>query len=245
MRPPERDAEDAPGVYNQTNVTAAVQEILSSSQEGIVMDVGANIGWFTLLSRAMGREVEAFEALRPNVFRMCESLFLNRWTKSTTAGKWDPSTSGVRIYQTAVGGLLERTTLFQVGSHASVMVMRDTNTNATKLVDTDTVTLDHFARGKQWFKTGTSIVLLKINVAGGEGDIIAGASRLLSSKLVKNVIMTAERVDKHWIDTLVEAVFVVHKWGPWTGPDQSLDGDDIYEALKDAPTPLTIWWKRL
>ena len=44
-----------------------------------VIDVGGNIGWYTLLSAAMGAQVDVFEPNQFNILRMCESICMNSW----------------------------------------------------------------------------------------------------------------------------------------------------------------------
>ena len=244
MRPNERDAADAPGVYNQTIVTAIFQEILESSQDGIVLDVGANVGWYSLLSRAMGRTVEAFEPLQSNVFRLCESVFLNRWTTSTSG--WDPQSSGVNIHNVAIGHRAREALFSNVGSE----VLANGKTSDTQSVAVQIAPLDSIARAKGWLGQGdktTTIALLKINLGsgGGESPVFQGAPTLLSSKIVKNIVMTVQSVDKLWVQTLLNAHYTVHKWGNWTGPDQDFTRLDVFEALRDYPKPMTIWWKQV
>ena len=49
------------GYYYEGQITNQFQEILLNKPKGLVVDVGMNIGWYTLLSRAMGHTVVAFD----------------------------------------------------------------------------------------------------------------------------------------------------------------------------------------
>ena len=53
---------------------------MQAGKESIFLDVGGNIGWFTLLAKAHGAsKVYTFEPNPVNVVRVCESLKLNGW----------------------------------------------------------------------------------------------------------------------------------------------------------------------
>lgn len=82
------------GVYYEKGITLQFQKILKDQPAGIVLDVGMNIGWFSLLSRSLGHNVYSFEPNPMNIKRMCASLRLNNG--------WD--TDGrQRIFHTALG----------------------------------------------------------------------------------------------------------------------------------------------
>lgn len=58
-----------------------VQEILEKKKDdadGIVVDVGANVGMATFAAAAMGFRVVAFEPVFENLQRVCDGVFLNR-----------------------------------------------------------------------------------------------------------------------------------------------------------------------
>jgi len=51
----------------------------SPTKKSIMIDVGGNIGWFSLLAAAHGAEVFTFEPNVINMVRFCESQILNGW----------------------------------------------------------------------------------------------------------------------------------------------------------------------
>ena len=56
-----------------------VQELLENrKKDGIVVDVGANVGMATFAAAAMGFRVAAFEPVYENLQRICDGVFLNR-----------------------------------------------------------------------------------------------------------------------------------------------------------------------
>merc|ERR1719410_2481902 len=72
--------------YYEQQLTNRVAEIFdeksSQGKESIMLDVGSNIGWFSLVAAAHGAsKVYAFEPNLQNTVRLCESISLNRWLK--------------------------------------------------------------------------------------------------------------------------------------------------------------------
>ena len=87
------------GEHYETGITRIVQEILGPSEpKGLVIDVGMNVGWFSLLSRAMGHRVFGFDANPIMHSRVCNSLAYNGWwdkppEKKTRSRWWWSSSS--------------------------------------------------------------------------------------------------------------------------------------------------------
>lgn len=67
------------------------------SQPGPVMDIGAQIGWFTLLALSAGCEVDAFDAEADNLDLLVQSAALNGWDTELTAhwGRLDHDTTNL------------------------------------------------------------------------------------------------------------------------------------------------------
>mmetsp|Transcript_22821 Transcript_22821/g.33940 ORF Transcript_22821/g.33940 Transcript_22821/m.33940 type:complete len:274 (-) Transcript_22821:592-1413(-) len=81
------------GEYYEKGVTSIFHEILSTYDltkeqpiAPLVIDIGMNIGWFSLYSRAHGHDVAAFEPNPVMFLRMCESLGYNKWGDSDDSG---------------------------------------------------------------------------------------------------------------------------------------------------------------
>lgn len=75
------------GEYYEKGLTTLFHQILSTYDTDtktqkpppLMLDIGMNIGWFSLYSRAHGHDVAAFEP-NPTMFkRVCESLEYNNW----------------------------------------------------------------------------------------------------------------------------------------------------------------------
>ena len=67
-----------------------------------VVDVGANIGYYTLLSASLNSNVIAFEPNPSNIVRICESIRLNNNLNNNDNNN-DSSNRDIRIFQNAVG----------------------------------------------------------------------------------------------------------------------------------------------
>lgn len=72
------------GEYYEKGLTALFHTILSkydstTKPPPLMIDIGMNIGWFSLFSRAHGHEVAAFEPNPTMFLRVCESLEYNGW----------------------------------------------------------------------------------------------------------------------------------------------------------------------
>jgi hypothetical protein len=72
------------GKYYEKALSQAFVSVLDAPEKSLVIDVGGNIGWFSLLSAAMGHDVHVFEPNVVNVHRMCESICLNGWEPCDT-----------------------------------------------------------------------------------------------------------------------------------------------------------------
>ena len=164
----------------------------------VVVDVGANIGVYTLLSATLGRQVLSFEINPANLMRLCESLSLN--------------------------GLKERVTIMQRGvsdvDDVELEVVVPNNPGEAKMeqgsggVRTKTITLDTLAQRRGWLENkDLEIALLKIDVEGLEPQIIQGARALLRSGKVRNVLTEfrgmERQIAKDALDTLLNGGFTL------------------------------------
>ena len=77
----------AKGLCCEKQLTARIQEIFDEKRalgqtQRILLNVGGNIGWFSLLAAAHGAtKVYTFEPNPSNVVQICESLSLNNWLR--------------------------------------------------------------------------------------------------------------------------------------------------------------------
>lgn len=225
------------GMYNKQAFSNAALKIVQqataagSSNTPRVLDVGAQVGWFSLLARGLGVEVDAFEPLRPNLFRLCESLHLNRWSNFVEHKYPGPF---VNVYGLALSNLEEEElSMKQTGASASLV-------DGEKSITVKATTLDAFTQSRGWTNE-QNICLLKINTMGMENKVLAGATSLLASKMVKNVligiVMSSSDSGTEAINTLLSANYKLYQWGNANGPDQDAeslpkDASSLMESLK-------------
>lgn len=218
------------GEYYEQELTARVVEAYSPKEDdddGIFLDVGGNIGWYSLVAASHGaKKVYTFEPNPSNVVRICESLRLNDWTDvvdvmmvgvSDTVGqqrlfKVDPNNPGMFSFDE------NRAKKFNQGNPDAV-------SGAFQLV-----TLDEFARNMGWLDgngiapAGTNIRFFKLDVEGFEPRIIRGAETLFRSRIVELFAMEMKRKlhsneDKRMITRLLfESGYELYREGAWKGP---------------------------
>ena len=261
------------GYYYETGVTDMFEQILnhhSSSPSALVLDVGMNIGWFSLWSAALGHPVYAFEPNIINWFRQCESLELNGWNGQHPR---------VSIFPYGAGDeqdtLLELTWGDNPGG-ASFDSIRKTNFSTTAL----SIRLDDFAIDQGWITASGSrrssssvqaIGLLKVDVEGFEPQVLLGAKKLIQSGMVENVLMEfvtrrykkekdkAEQV----IELLIQSGYMLQAVGNTKGIvnpkmlehmlDGTNDGSNIRRVIRnlwnwktkfpDEHSTLNLWWR--
>jgi len=188
------------GEYYETGITAQFKEILMDVQpKGIVLDVGMNIGWFTLYSRAMGHDVVGFDPNPIMHSRVCSARKYNQWGWDDNDKNNGIGSSGITTFAYGLGdkiGTLNLTTGNNPG--ASSFHAERLHTKTKKRLTVPVTTLDTVATEMGWFQQQqqqqqspppTVIHLLKIDTEGYEPWVIGGASRLLLSGLVQNIIM--------------------------------------------------------
>jgi FkbM family methyltransferase len=207
-------------------------EILSQSKsQPRVIDIGGNIGWFSLLSAALGAKIDTFEPNKMNYLRTCESLCINDWVGEpcpqvghlVVAGS---NRSGrVRLFPVGVGSREELVT-FDTGGDSNNpgkgKISRDKKPQGLR-EKIRLVALDALADKLGWFQE--DIAILKIDVEGFELDVVRGAKALLQSKRVQNIFMEGNVLSKSDVinfkeiaQTLLDSGYVVYKTGGFMGP---------------------------
>jgi FkbM family methyltransferase len=167
-----RDTSLAPHIMVQGDwepwVTDAMAQVLKNNKGCTFIDVGANVGWYTLLACGLGAgHVYAFE---PNP-RMVELL------KKTIAV--NGFRDRVTLTEAACGaetghGYLHGTTTEAGGAHIVDPQPGDGPAHAKKIVRLDDIVLP---AGMVWAKPMAPII--KIDVEGFEPQVLAGAEKLL------------------------------------------------------------------
>jgi Methyltransferase FkbM domain len=231
------------GVYYEKTLESIWRHVLKASPpQSRVLDVGANIGYFTLVSMAAaaanGVIVDAFEPNPVNLLRTCESLVLNNWTRTVSMGnnQEDDSSSsssspGVHLHPVGVsdtnailpfvtnrvnpGGSLFVSNLQEVAD-----LVKNTTWHYHHGTNKSVITLDAFAASRGWIgpkavEPPPHIAILKVDVEALEHKVIIGATRLLQSHLVKNVFMEVSARTDDEVRNGQRAVRVLLEAGYW------------------------------
>jgi len=125
-----------------------------------VVDVGANIGYYSLLAHSLGAKVVAFEPHPANYALLCENVELNG------------AEGRVRTHAVAVGNKVGEATLMlgrESGEHSLVRCRRD----AVGELQVTLVSLDSFVRGP--------VQVLKTDTEGNDMGVLRGAVGLIET----------------------------------------------------------------
>jgi FkbM family methyltransferase len=186
-----------------------------------VIDVGGNIGWFTLAAVATATElrypiiVDVFEPNPRNQIRLCESLFFNQWLLHENVS--------VNLYPTGVTSTImaediTKTGRISVASSGKGSLMAMDRENLTGTVTFPLISLDRMAQELDWMNQQHDISLLKVDVEGFELEVLEGAQQLLKSQRIQNIFFEgnlrkrSEHIKfRHMVQVLVSSGYVAYK----------------------------------
>jgi FkbM family methyltransferase len=216
--------------YYERELTGIIRGVFTKKQraggESIFLDVGANIGWFSLVAAAHGAtKVYSFEPNLQNTIRFCESLTLNGWDSGDL----------VMPIAKGVGRVEERKKLYgdprvqNPGSYSFNENLLDKSLPVEKILvgEMEITTLDAFAERHNWFETKPSIAFFKLDVEYFELQVLQGAKKLLNSRMVEMIAMELKheqpKEEKHQIlEILLDAGFEFWMYGAWMGPNKEV-----------------------
>lgn len=171
------------GEYYEKGITALFHRILSQYNVSaipppLVIDIGMNIGWFTLYSRAHGHHVASFDPNPVMFLRVCESLGHNSWYGDNSVTLWN----------------------YGLGAHTGVLNLTLGNNPGgssfyeerlakkfRRTLPVEVVTLDNIAKSQRW--TDRKISLMKVDVEGYENYVFQGGQALIQNSNVGNILM--------------------------------------------------------
>jgi FkbM family methyltransferase len=164
--------------------------ILNENQNAaqpMVLDVGGNIGYYTLLSAAWKHSVVTFEINPTNIMRICESLNFNSFQGQ------------VKLHRRGVSDVTGQMLQIEVPTNPGAVGLlgaseSQTSDNANKAqakhFSVKTITLDDFATEKNWFKNKSlHLSIWKLDVEGLEATILMGSQKFIKAQLAKNILL--------------------------------------------------------
>jgi FkbM family methyltransferase len=224
------------GKYYEKDLSKSFTEILDKSPRSIVLDVGGNIGWFSLLSLSLGHNVYVWEPNPVNLNRMCESLRLNGWDSHDNTSHRKPGGGSITIHARGISNVEGKFWLEQplhgLSNGASRVVIKPSESNA---IPVSVGTLDQVASSMRWLSSSpmenyVSIAILKVDVEGLEAKVFRGASKLLNSGVIQNIFMegnvgSTKEISKFksLCRQLFDAGYAVHRLGGSMGPRHGVD----------------------
>jgi FkbM family methyltransferase len=237
------------GKYYEDEVHKRFVEILENVPSSYVLDVGANIGYYTLLSASLGHHVISFEPNPANILRLCDSLKINGFTK-------EPE---IHLFQNAVADVHGEEMMLLSPKNPGQAFLRplegEMGADSHK-AKTTVIMLDRFAEEQGWFQRGPEfqIKLLKIDVEGKEPQVIMGSPKLLKSGIIEHILTEGRRFGRSNIresfEILFEAQYTIKEPQiPITGNTASEMANSLcdwylHKFGKDSMQVHDMWWIR-
>lgn len=220
------------GLYYERRLTDRVVEVFQQKkqnhEDSIFLDVGANIGWFSLLAAANGAtKVYSFEPNLQNTVRFCESLSLNGWSDSS--GGYNDYDENVKVFPISkgVGNTEEEKSLYAMDHNPGSYTFVEKK-HRKKVGTFQITTLDAFAQRHGWFESRPSIGFFKLDVERFELEVLEGALELLKAQIVENIEFEikenlADEVKSKMVQLLLEAGYELYMYGGYMGPGKKVD----------------------
>lgn len=262
------------GSYYERALTDCFRQVLlSSNNKKRVLDVGGNIGWYALLSAAMGAQVATFEPHMPNILRMCESQCLNDWLVSDKEGKESNGAclTGDGISENDDSPLIPKHihifpyAVSDENAELNFQITKKSNPGMGHLIKNPTtlstpiraVTLDSMVNALGW--NTQNIDILKVDVEGAEVGVFLGAKKLLKSNRVLNIFMegnvrTPSEIGEFetLINLFVDSGYYLYKIGGFSGPqemykalprDANFSSNLVAACSVHSSKQCNLWWK--
>lgn len=203
---------------------------MHTPRDGVVVDCGANIGYFTLAAASLGYNVVAFEPLSRNAKKLFLSVMMNEQVDL------------VDLYMNAVGAangerfyIKETDETNQGNGHIWDIPAHDAVRGSHKLgIDyTETVTLSDTVR--------SHVVFMKIDVEGYEALVLDGARGLLDRFIVHNIVLELSDLTKRSARcNVVEMLKTLQKKYGYKITDVVVEGSEL-DAEHIESMPPNIW----
>ena len=153
---------------------ALLVHVLAQQQPVVVVDVGANLGYFSLMAAALGHRVVAFEPMGRNAAKLQASIARNPGFSERIA-----------LYQYAVASRADDTvalTATHASNQGNGQARPATKEGGVYGIDyVQTVRLDDVV--------DEDVRIIKIDVEGLEAEVLNGASNLLCRRIVRLIVI--------------------------------------------------------
>ncbi|KAL7535994.1 hypothetical protein ACHAXR_006852 [Thalassiosira sp. AJA248-18] len=208
------------GEYYEKGLTQLFHQILSAYDSTVeppplVLDIGMNIGWFSLYSRAHGHDVAAFEPNPTMFLRVCESLEYNNWDQD----------KGVTLWNYGLGttaGVFNLTMGKNPGGssfHEDRLAPKFRKTMPVSVIALDTIVIQ-----QGWLDRKVS--LAKVDVEGFENFVFEGGKKLFYNGNVDNILMENSINN---ITTVGQMVDMLYDAGYRVNEIRTVNGDPYHE----------------
>ena len=148
---------------------------------------------------------------------------------------WGPD--DVTLYPLGVGNEAARLSLKYGSNPGEGSFKREGGTDAGSV---EIVTLDSIAEERRWLSDSVQITLMKVDVEGGDPEVIFGAPRLLQSGLVKNIFVefSNKNADRTNYAKMAEDLFLygykIEVMGNWKGGEE----EEVVLCFFDGPSSI-------
>lgn len=176
----------ARSVYKEPETVAWIEN--ESTHGGILYDVGANIGAYSLIGAACGLEVFAFEPAPQNYAALHENISLNNFDGKITA---IPIILGAE----SMLHMYSFSDYSRGATEGFFSTQEEKGVRKNMLVETlDNVISEYGLPAPS---------LLKIDVDGGEVEVLQGAKKTLSNPGLRGILIEAEEGNKDRIEAML------------------------------------------
>jgi FkbM family methyltransferase len=165
------------GIWEESN-TNYILDLMKENQntDAIIVDIGANIGYYSLLSAAMGYTCYSFEPDPSNFEKFNSSIKLNNFDNK------------IKLYKNALSNKANETIILStvagpIVNHGCLTVLKDFIPNSSNTVQCVTLKLDDVINKKD------EILLIKIDIEGFEPEVIEGSAELLKTGNIRHILI--------------------------------------------------------
>ncbi|KAJ0091058.1 hypothetical protein Patl1_13094 [Pistacia atlantica] len=161
--------------FRKPDISETIQEVLEGmkdkkNKEGLVVDVGANVGMASFAAAVMGFRVLSFEPVFENLQRICDGIWFNRIEDSVTVFEAAVSDRIGNITFHKLVGRLDNSAVSATGAKLAF------KSNEEIALQVRSIPLDEVIPESE------PVLLVKIDVQGWEYHVLKGATKLLSRK---------------------------------------------------------------